>query len=91
MATLVIDNIDDALHALLARQAAAHGCSVAKEALAILREHLSIEAPNDAPDLAGLSLAEVVRALFGPLGRLELPEIEREPLGEPPDLLGTGS
>jgi plasmid stability protein len=84
LATLVIRNVEDAVHAQLKRQAAARGRSMEEEVRAILREGLAPE-----PDATGPDWVDAIRALFEPLGGVELPEIEREPLGEPPDLLGS--
>jgi hypothetical protein len=37
-----------------------------------------------------VGFGDAMRALFEPLGGIELPEIEREPLGDPPDFSGPG-
>jgi plasmid stability protein len=83
MATLVIRNVEDGLHARLKQLAAQHGHSMEEEARCILRQHLgplSVTAGNDWVD--------AIRALFEPLGGLDLPEIEREALSDPPDFSG---
>jgi plasmid stability protein len=85
MATIVIRNVDDELHARLKASASDHGRSMEAEARARLRESLAVE--NPAPRQ---TLGEAVRAVFGPLGgvEFELPErgefIERDP----PDFSG---
>jgi len=85
MATIVIRNVDDELHARLKASASDHGRSMDAESRARLREGLAVESP--APRQ---TLGEAVRAVFGPLGgvEFELPErgefIERDP----PDFSG---
>ena len=83
MATLVIRNVEDSLHARLKEQAAAHGRSMEEEVRQVLRAALAPE------QLAGkVGLGTAIRALFEPLGGLDLPEIERDPPREPPDFSG---
>ena len=81
MPTLVIRNVEDAVHARLKREAAAHGRSMEEEARLILRERLAAMPAESRP-----SWVDAIRALFEPLGGMELPEIEREPPREPLDL-----
>jgi plasmid stability protein len=79
MATITIRNLDELLKKRLRVQAAMHGRSMEDEARDILRTALNQEAvppPN---------LAVAIHARFGPLGGVELPEIVREPIREPPD------
>lgn len=83
MATVVIRNIDDALHSDLKTQAAAHGRSMEEEARLLLQQGV---APS--PAAAPASWVDAIRALFEPLGGLDLPEIERAPPREPPDFSG---
>ena len=83
MATLVIRNVEDNLHARLKEQAAAHGRSMEEEVRQVLRAAL---APEQLAETVGLGTA--IRALFEPLGGLDLPEIERDPPREPPDFSG---
>jgi plasmid stability protein len=83
MATLVIRNVDDTLHARLKENAAAHGHSMEEEVRCILRDRLA-SAGSDPP----LNWVDAIRALFEPLGGLDLPEIEREPMRDPPDFAG---
>jgi plasmid stability protein len=85
MATLVIRNFEDTLHARLKAEAAAHGRSMEEEARLLLRQGLAA-----ASELPRQSFGQAMRALFEPLGGFELPEIEREPLGDPPDFSGPG-
>lgn len=51
-----------------------------EEARLNLRDRL-----GTAPAGSDASWVDAIRALFEPLGGLELPEIEREPAREPPD------
>ncbi|MDQ2801160.1 MAG: plasmid stabilization protein [Pseudomonadota bacterium] len=83
MATLVIRNVEDALHARLKAQAATHRRSMEEEARLILRQGLAV-APTEPPP----SFGQAMRAIFEPLGGFELPEIPREPAREPPDFSG---
>jgi plasmid stability protein len=78
MASITIRNLDDALKARLRIQAATHGRSMEDEARDILRTALSMEA--QAPQ----NLGTKINALFKPLGGLDLPELPREPVREPP-------
>lgn len=55
-----------------------------EEVRRILRERLA--SPQISP---GSNWVDAIRALFEPLGGLELPEIEREPARDPPDFSGT--
>ena len=83
MATLVIRNVEDSLHARLKKQAAAHGRSMEEEVRQLLHGALDVQ------DLvAQVGLGTAIRALFEPLGGLDLPEIERDPPREPPDFSG---
>jgi plasmid stability protein len=81
MATVVIRNLDETLHSRLKIRAASRGHSMEEEARLLLREGLAGEpvAPNQ-------TLGRAMRALFEPLGGLELPRNLRERGGrEPPD------
>jgi antitoxin FitA len=73
LATLVIRNVDDALHLRLKACAAAQGRSMEEEARQVLREGLAAE-----PLPEGATLASAMRALFEPLGGVEFPCL-REP------------
>jgi antitoxin FitA len=83
VATLVIRNVEDELHARLKAQAAAHRRSLEEEVRLILRERLATAPVAPAP-----SWVDAVRALFEPLGGLELPDIPRKPPRAPPDFSG---
>lgn len=78
MATLVIHNVEESLHARLKQRAVAAGRSMEEEVRNLLRE--SLEADPVPPDS---SLWSAMRALFEPLGGVEL-EIERQPGQRPP-------
>lgn len=60
--------------------AAVHGHSMEEEARQVLRAALSPAAP-----LGTGGFGDAMRALFEPLGGIDLPEVEREPAREPPD------
>lgn len=83
MPTLVIRNVEDVLHARLKGEAAAHGRSMEEEARVILRDRLAAVPGRTQP-----TWVDAIRALFEPLGGLELPEVERELPRDPPDLVG---
>jgi antitoxin FitA len=78
MASITIRNLDDSLKSRLRVQAAVHGRSMEDEARDILRSAL-----NQEPVQSG-NLATAIRARFAPLGGLDLPEVPREPMREPP-------
>lgn len=82
MATLVICNVEDALHVRLKARAAAEGRFMEEQARLLLREGLAVESA-----LAGETLASAMRALFEPLGGVEFPCV-REPGHRPPDFSG---
>jgi plasmid stability protein len=79
MASITIRNLEAPLKARLRIQAAVHGRSMEEEARDILRSAL-----NRAP-AQPVNLAAAIRARFAPLGGVELPEIPREPMRDPPD------
>jgi plasmid stability protein len=83
VATLVIRNVDDAIHIRLKALAASHGRSMEEEARLILRDRLATAPASPPPNWV-----DAVRALFEPLGGLDLPQISREPPHEPPDFSG---
>ena len=92
MPSLAIDLDPDTL-ARLDAQAAAHGRSAAEEARQIVERGVGPALADDAtipdlPDLTGLSFGDAMHALFAPLGGLDLPEPDRAPPREPPDLSG---
>jgi plasmid stability protein len=82
VASITIRNLDDPLKARLRIQAAVHGRSMEDEARDILRTALNQE-PTQPADLAA-----AIRARFAPLGGVDLPEVPREPMREPPDMAG---
>ena len=82
MASITIRNLDDPLKARLRIQAAVHGRSMEDEARDTLRTALNQEPTQPA------NLAAAIRARFAPLGGVDLPEVPREPMREPPDMAG---
>jgi len=82
MASLTIRNLDEPLKARLRVQAAVHGRSMEDEARDILRTALSQEPTQPS------NLAAAIRRRFAPLGGVELPDVPREPMREPPDFGG---
>ncbi|MDZ4348380.1 MAG: plasmid stabilization protein [Xanthomonadaceae bacterium] len=80
VATLTIRNLDDRLKARLRIRAAQHGRSMEEEARDILRAALSAQKPEPR------NLAEAIRSRMAPLGGVDLPEVQREAMREPPDL-----
>jgi plasmid stability protein len=82
VASITIRNLDDPLKARLRIRAAMHGRSMEDEARDILRTALNQEM------VPPVNLAAAIRARFAPLGGVELPDISREPMREPPDFGG---
>jgi antitoxin FitA len=78
MASLTIRNLDDALKTRLRVRAAVHGRSMEEEARVILGAALDQEAQGPS------KIGSAIHALFAPLGGLELPDLPREPLRDPP-------
>ena len=83
MATLVIRNIEDGLHARLKTLAASHGRSMEEEVRVLLRQGVAA-----APLEHEQPLGQAIRAIFEPLGGLELPDVPHEPPRDPPDFSG---
>ncbi|MDA8049435.1 MAG: plasmid stabilization protein [Rhodospirillales bacterium] len=83
MATLVIRNVENSLHARLKELAASRGHSMEEEVRFILRQSVA-RAAMEAPQGFG----QAMRAIFEPLGGIEFPEIPPEPPREPPDFSG---
>lgn len=79
MASITIRNLDEPLKARLRVQAAIHGRSMEDEARDILRAALNREPVPPA------NLAVAIRARFAPLGGVDLPEVQRGSMREPPD------
>ena len=82
MASITIRNIDDGLKKLLRLRAAEHGRSMEEEARDILRKTLSEQRTGG--EQTGLDLFNEIRALFEPLGGMEMEIPPREPGREPP-------
>jgi antitoxin FitA len=82
MASITIRNLDEPLKTRLRIQAATHGRSMEDEARDILRSALN-QQPARPPNLAA-----AIRSRFAPLGGLDLPEVPRESMREPPDFGG---
>lgn len=79
MASITIRNLDEPLKVRLRVQAAFHGRSMEDEARDILRTALNREPSSSA------NLATAIRSRFGALGGVDLPDMPREPMREPPD------
>ncbi len=79
MPSITIRNLDDHLKSRLRVRAAEHGRSMEDEARDILRTALSQKRGQPT------NLAAAIRARFAPLGGMELPEIKRESMRDPPD------
>ena len=78
MASITIRNLDDTVKTRLRIQAATHGKSMEDEARDILAAAVNREPPLPT------NLAAAIRARFAPLGGIELPELPRDPIREPP-------
>jgi len=78
MASITIRNLEEQLKTRLRIQAATHGRSMEEEARDIIRSALNRE-PGQTTDLGA-----AIHARFQALGGVDLPEIPREPLREPP-------
>ena len=83
MATLVIRNVEDAVHLRLKELAASHGRSMEEEVRLILQQSVATT-----PLQMSQGFGQAVRALFEPLGGLDLPESPRDPPRDPPDFSG---
>ena len=81
MASITIRNLDDDLKKRLRIRAAEHGRSMEEEARDIIRDALA-KSPEQGK--TGLDLFDEIRALFEPLGGMELEIPPREPGREPP-------
>lgn len=79
LASITIRNLDEPLKSRLRIQAAIHGRSMEEEARDILRAALNRESRHPT------NLAAAIRARFAPLGGVDLPEVPRQPMREPPD------
>ena len=81
MATIIVRNLDETTKRKLKIRAAMNGRSMEQEAREILKSTLAQTSKKHA------NLAERVRAIFGPLGGVELERLPREPIRDP-DWLG---
>jgi antitoxin FitA len=79
MATIAIRRLDESTKARLRMRAAGHGRSMEEEAREILK--LALNADRAGP----LKLAESIRRRFAALGGVELPDLPREPVRQPPE------
>ena len=79
MAGLTIRKLDDKTKTRLRIRAAHHGRSMEEEAREILRTALNLRPERK------MSLAEMIRSRFEPLGGVELELPVRGPISEPPD------
>jgi plasmid stability protein len=82
MVSLLIRNVDPELHATIKRRATEHGHSMEEEARELIRPGVAASGARQP------GLATRMHALFQPLGGLDLPDIPRERLGDPPDFSG---
>ena len=78
MNKLILDNLDDNLHASLERQAEKNGSSLEEEAKEILRNVLVENA------IYNTNLAFTIKKRFAELGDFEIPKITRDSIREPP-------
>lgn len=80
MATLLIRKLDEKTKKQLRMRAATHGRSMEEEARVILKDALGATQPKKE-----IGLGTAIRRIIAPLGGVDLPEIPREPMREPPD------
>ena len=78
MASITIRNLDDDVKTRLRVRAAGNGRSMEEEARTILRDAVGQE------NVPEKGLGTAIRALFEPLGGVELALPPREPMREPP-------
>jgi plasmid stability protein len=76
MASITIRNIDESVKKRLRMRAARHGRSMEAEAREILK--IGVSTTEREPNLY-----DSIRALFEPLGGVDLPEYPDQPMGEP--------
>lgn len=86
MATLLIRDVDEAVHAALERLAVAHGRSLEEEAREMLRHGTA----QDQEEAGDENIAELARRLFGPENgvNLDLPSRRDDLERPPPDFSG---
>ena len=80
MASILIRKVDETTKRRLRLRAATHGRSMEEEAREILKKALSEPKPRKE-----VGLGTAIRQIFAPLGGVDLPDIPREPIGDPPD------
>ncbi len=80
MASVTIQNIDEAVAQRLKARAAAHGRSMEAEANDILSTALGGELQERVPG----NLGDAIRAIVEPIGGIELELVPRQPVREPP-------
>ncbi|NEQ32585.1 MAG: plasmid stabilization protein [Leptolyngbya sp. SIO4C5] len=89
MTDITLTHLEPALTERLQQRASANGRTIEAEITAILTIALSPEAPSEgsAPHQSGSNesgLGTAIRQLFAEVGGVDLPEIPREPMREPP-------
>lgn len=77
MAAIIIRNLDETTKRKLKIRAAMNGRSMEQEAREILKRAVAQTSKKRA------NLAERVRAIFGPLGGVELERLPRDPIRDP--------
>ncbi|MGD0696122.1 MAG: plasmid stabilization protein [Terriglobia bacterium] len=78
MASITIRQLEESTKRRLRVRAANHGRSMEEEAREILRTAVTTELHGEP------NLAESIRRRFAPFGGVELPDLPREPMREPP-------
>jgi plasmid stability protein len=79
MASITVRNIPESTKRKLRSRAASHGRSMEEEVRQILN------AAVEEREMTGKEWVASIRRRFVPLGGLDLPEIPREPMREPPN------
>jgi len=79
MASITIRNLEDPLKAQLRIRAAHNGRSMEDEARHILRAALTEERQPI------MHLGDAIRRRFAPFGGVDMPELDRKPLRDPPN------
>ena len=77
MASITIRNLDESTKRKLKVRAAMNGRSMEQEAREILKSALTQAAKKHA------NLADRVRAIFGPIGGVEMERLPRDPIRDP--------
>jgi antitoxin FitA len=78
MATITIRRLDESTKTRLRMRAAGHGRSMEEEAREILKVALTADGVGPS------NLAESIRRRFAALGGVDLPDLPREPMRQPP-------